>query len=201
MIVVPTAALGRQAPHHARLLRGMADAVTTKGYPAVTIADIVAAAGVSKRTFYEHFTSKLDCLLACYAEAADQLIGAVRQSAAAIPAGPARVTAGIDAYLGALDQTPEWTTALLLEIDAAGAAGRTLRRRKNLEFAGLIRDLATDDQAPGARLDLDLALAVVGGIAELVAMHVDQYPERPFRALGPSVRRFLGTVLGTPANA
>lgn len=47
----------------------MADAVQEKAYGAITIADIVRAAGVSKRSFYEHFESKKACFLALYAAA------------------------------------------------------------------------------------------------------------------------------------
>ncbi len=48
--------------HRSRLLEGMAVAVAQKGYAAVTIADIVREASVSRRTFYEHFGSKAECL-------------------------------------------------------------------------------------------------------------------------------------------
>ena len=52
--------------HRARLLDGMARAVGANGYAATTIADIVAQAAVSRRTFYEHFQTKADCLVALY---------------------------------------------------------------------------------------------------------------------------------------
>ena len=38
---------------------------------ATTISDLVAGAGVSRRSFYEHFENKEECLLATY----DELIG------------------------------------------------------------------------------------------------------------------------------
>ena len=44
--------------HRHRLLEGMAQAVAEKGYADTTIADIVREAGVSRRTFYEHFAGK-----------------------------------------------------------------------------------------------------------------------------------------------
>ena len=52
--------------HYSRLLEGMAHAVAAKGYAETTIADIVAEASVSRRTFYEHFTTKAECLIALY---------------------------------------------------------------------------------------------------------------------------------------
>jgi len=50
--------------HRSRVLEGMAHAVSRKGYAETTIADIVGEASVSRRTFYEHFESKAECLIA-----------------------------------------------------------------------------------------------------------------------------------------
>ena len=44
----------------------MADAVAENGYAATTIADVVSRAGVSRKTFYEHFDGKQECFLALY---------------------------------------------------------------------------------------------------------------------------------------
>ena len=52
--------------HRSRVLEGMAAAVSRKGFADTTIGDIVAEAGVSRRTFYEHFDSKAECLIALY---------------------------------------------------------------------------------------------------------------------------------------
>ena len=60
--------------HRARLTGGLAAAIEEKGYAAVTIADVVARARVSKRTFYEHFADKEACFLALYSETSDELL-------------------------------------------------------------------------------------------------------------------------------
>ncbi|REM69108.1 TetR/AcrR family transcriptional regulator, partial [Mycobacterium tuberculosis] len=57
---------GPGSEHYARLLQGMAHAVAAKGYAETTIADIVREAAVSRRTFYEHFSTKTECLIALY---------------------------------------------------------------------------------------------------------------------------------------
>ena len=44
----------------------MATVSAEKGLAVTTIADIVREAGVSKRTFYEHFDGKEACFLALY---------------------------------------------------------------------------------------------------------------------------------------
>lgn len=55
------AAVVREAQRE-RILRGTAKAVSAKGYEHTTVADIVAAAGVSRDVFYDHMGSKRDAL-------------------------------------------------------------------------------------------------------------------------------------------
>ena len=72
----PGATEGRE--HRDRLLQGMARAVATKGYADTTIADIVREAGVSRRTFYENFADKAECLTALYESASGNALAVVR---------------------------------------------------------------------------------------------------------------------------
>jgi AcrR family transcriptional regulator len=80
------------ASQRTRLLEGTGRAVADKGYAATTIEDIVRGAGVSKKTFYEHFSDKLDCFLAAYEAASDELLEHVRR------AQDSAKEAGDDAY-------------------------------------------------------------------------------------------------------
>ena len=190
--------IDRAAPPRSRLLQAMAAAVAAKGYAAVTVSDVVSAAGVSKRTFYEFFPGKQECLLACYAEAGDALAEVLRAAAAAAPPGRERVAAGLDAYFAAMDANPQFAVALLVEIQAAGTPGRLLRREKTTAFAELIRGLApgAPDRAPA--LDRAQAIALVGGLYELALTHAETSPDRPFRTLAPAAFRFVSAVLGLP---
>jgi AcrR family transcriptional regulator len=187
----------REAPHRIRLLHAMATAVSEKGYAAVTIADVVAGAGVSKRTFYEHFTTKEDCLFSCYAEASDALAAVVRVAAEKAPSGPARVVAAIHAYVVALDAGGPLVAAMLSEIQATGNAGRRLRREKMDDFAALIRELVEDGVRQGrcAPVDVPVSLALVGGLYELVLRHAELSPEVPFRTIAPAAERFILAIL------
>src|SRR5947209_6095699 len=49
-----------------RLLVAGALVIAKKGYGRATVSDIVAAAGVSRTAFYEHFDGKDDCLVEAY---------------------------------------------------------------------------------------------------------------------------------------
>ena len=64
--------------HRRRLLEGMAHAVAAKGYADTTIADIVREASVSRRTFYEHFSTTQECLVALYEAASHNALKVLR---------------------------------------------------------------------------------------------------------------------------
>ncbi|MGK8503292.1 TetR/AcrR family transcriptional regulator [Nocardia asiatica] len=57
-----------------RLLDGMAVAVRERGYQDTTVADVVRHARTSRRTFYEHFSSKQDCFIALLSEHHKEMI-------------------------------------------------------------------------------------------------------------------------------
>src|SRR5687768_18574853 len=63
-----------EASQRTRLLEAVGRAVAERGYAAATIDDVVRRAGVSKKTFYEHFADKQDCFLAAYEAASEELL-------------------------------------------------------------------------------------------------------------------------------
>jgi AcrR family transcriptional regulator len=160
--------------HRSRLLEGMAHAVAAKGYAATTIADIVREASVSRRTFYEHFDGKADCLVALYEAASHNALKVLR--AALDPAQPwdAQVEQALSAYLGSLASNPVLMRTLYVEILGLGPAGLVSRRRVNDEIANFM--LALVNGGPGRRKPLSpqMAMAVVGGINELVLDHIER---------------------------
>jgi AcrR family transcriptional regulator len=62
-----------RASQRERLLRSVIAAVSESGYLAVTIADIVRRARVSRVAFYAHFADK-DCFLTATAEGRELMI-------------------------------------------------------------------------------------------------------------------------------
>ena len=84
-----------------RLLAAMAEVVAPKGYGAVAVRDVIARAGVSRKTFYEHFDNKEECFLAAYDAGVASMLAAIGDAiGAAAPAGPLAVArAGTARYL------------------------------------------------------------------------------------------------------
>ena len=80
------------------LLRAGVELFSARSYDEVSIDEIAAAVGISRGLLYHYFPSKRDFYVAGLRRAADDLLEAV-EPAAREPVGD-RLTAGIDAYLG-----------------------------------------------------------------------------------------------------
>ncbi len=63
-----------------RILAAVADVVSVVGYGEMSVEDVIVTAGVSRRTFYEHFSNKHDAFLAAYDTVVAQLLGGVRHA-------------------------------------------------------------------------------------------------------------------------
>ena len=152
------------ASQRTRLLEAVGRAVAERGYAAATIDDIVRDAGVSKKTFYEHFSDKLECFLAAYEAASDELLEHVRAAQeGADGEWLERTRAGIHAYLRWLAAEPALARVFLIEIAAAGPVALELRERMRDRYADRMRELQTAGDVPD-----EIFHAVVAGADDLV---------------------------------
>jgi AcrR family transcriptional regulator len=159
--------------HRQRLLEGMAHAAAAKGYAETTIADIVREAGVSRRTFYEHFATKADCLIALYGAASHNALKVLRDAIDPQRDWHDQVEKAMAAYFGCLSQNPLLMRTLFIEILGLGADGLATRRRVNDELVDFMLKVinGNDNGSPSKRnapLSSEMAMAVVGGINELI---------------------------------
>lgn len=158
--------------HRSRLLEGMAVAVAQKGYAETTIADIVREASVSRRTFYEHFATKAECLVALYGAASHNALKVLRQAIDPSHAWEEQVERALGAYLSAMASNPVLMRTLFIEILHLGPEGLAARRRVNQEIADYMLAVVNDRKS-GRRVSPQLAMAVVGGIHELVLQAIE----------------------------
>lgn len=157
------------AERRRRLLVGLAAAVQDKGLSATTIADIVAHAGVSKRTFYEEFRAKDDAFLALYDVATDRVIEAIRRAVAESDSTlEAAVRAATAAYFRALAAEPSLSRAHLLDIYSLGDKGLAARRAVLQRYAKNLRVIFVERSvAGGPPIAPSQLTAFVGGLNEL----------------------------------
>lgn len=158
--------------HRSRLLEGMANVVARKGYGDTTIADIVREAAVSRRTFYEHFATKADCLVALYEAASHNALKVLRQAVDPSRGWEEQIERALSAYLAAMASNPVLLRTLFVEILHLGPDGLAARRRVNQEIADYMLAVVNDGK-PGGGVSPALAMAVVGGIHELVLQAIE----------------------------
>lgn len=178
--------------HRHRLLEGMAQAVAAKGYAETTIADIVREASVSRRTFYEHFASKADCLIALYEAASFNALKVLRGAIDPAHGWEEQVDQAMRAYFDCLSQNPILMRTLFVEILGLGMEGLAARRRANEEIAAFMLEVVNAGDAARKRNQLlspAMAMAVVGGINELVLHAIERgSADRLAELTAPSVQ-------------
>jgi AcrR family transcriptional regulator len=123
----------------------------------------VRGAGFSKKTFYEHFADKLDCFLAAYETASDELLNHVSAAQDGEGEWLARTRAGIHAYLRWLAAEPALARVFLIEVAAAGPEALERRERLRDRYAERMRELQVANSVPD-----EIFHAVVAGADDLV---------------------------------
>jgi AcrR family transcriptional regulator len=103
-----------------RILAAMADVASERGAGSVTVAHVVARAGVSRRTFYDLFADREECFLAAFEEAIGRAGGQVIEAYEQESAWRGRIRAGLWALLEWLDEEPALAKLLVVESLAAG---------------------------------------------------------------------------------
>ena len=170
---------GSEPPsQRARMLDAITRAVADKGYARVTVSDIVGLAGVSRRTFYEQFEDKEDCLLAAAAEGTGAVLAGIAEAAQAV--GPDAtwreiLGAGTEAYVSTLAAHPHFTRTFL--VDIPGTSPRAIQLRRDLrdrfvELYAFVARRATEEEPDLGEVPEPYLRALVGGTAELIHQHV-----------------------------
>jgi AcrR family transcriptional regulator len=114
-----------RASQRERLERAVIAAVAESGYPAVTVADIVRRAKVSRVAFYAHFRGKEDCFLEATGLGRQLLLGRVIDAARAVPEDAPDeevLRAGCRAFLAFLAEEPAFARVFYIDMSAAGQA-------------------------------------------------------------------------------
>lgn len=185
-----------------RLLLAIVKAVADKGYTATTVADVIALAGVSRRTFYEQFANIEACFLAAYDDGLQSLLHTVAEALRDTTAVDwrARAQASLAAYLGALAAAPPgaaWT----FTIEVLGAGRPALARRAAVlsQWAARWRALQAQrrDGDPSVEMPSDACLlGLVGGIEELVRECLRQRGTRQLQSVLEPATVLAWRVLG-----
>jgi AcrR family transcriptional regulator len=177
-----------------RLIAGLAEAIAENGYSGTTIAHITRHAAVSRRTFYEHFSSKDECFVAAY----DTVMAELRQrvSAAFEEAGdwPHAVKAGIGAMLEFLAAEPSLARLCMVE---ALVAGPVVVERYDAAIQSFVPYFQSgrEGRPPEvlARLSPTTEEALVGGMVSLISRRIIAGKAEELEELLPDLVEFTLT--------
>ncbi|HEV3070552.1 MAG TPA: TetR family transcriptional regulator [Solirubrobacteraceae bacterium] len=173
-----------------RLLAGMAQVAAERGVGSVTVAHIVGRSGVSRRTFYELFSDREDCLLA----ALDQAIG--RASAAVLPAYASserwreRIRVSLGALLAFFDEEP--AMARLCVVESLGAGPAALERRTAIVQRLIAAiDGGRSEARPGKDAPPLTAEGVVGAVLAVIHARLLAANRKPLSPLAPALMSMI----------
>lgn len=126
-----------------RLLAAAADVVIARGYANSRVADVIARAGVSRRTFYEYFRDLEDCVLAAYDRGVDVLVDELRDVLTSQDSAEwtERLAALLHRYLEVLASEPVFAQLALVEVLGVGHAARERYLLAVDRFHGLLREI------------------------------------------------------------
>ena len=187
-----------------RLIEGMAVTVAAKGYAATTVADVIAAAGVSRTTFYEQFRDKEQCFLSAYEYGSDlhyeYVAAAVRREDDWLDG----LRAGNLAYLEVLAEEPAYAKAFLVEVLSAGARALDLRAEAHRRYVDLLKRAyarAVEERHALAPVPVQVFEAAIEGgnglvVDEIRQGRIDRLPE-----LEPAISYIHLALMGLPKLA
>jgi TetR/AcrR family transcriptional regulator len=129
----PAAEVARH--QRARIHSAMVEAVAERGYDAVTVRGLARAAGVSTRTFYQHYPSKEDCFWSVHQLIVRRVLRSLGAAQAGIPSQEERVRRAIQAIVREWDANPKAARLMLIDAYVAGteAPRRTRRAIRSIE--------------------------------------------------------------------
>jgi AcrR family transcriptional regulator len=166
----------------ARILAAMVEECAERGAGNVTVAHVVARAGVSRRTFYELFTDREDCFLGAFDEGVARVSRYVLDTYDPSARWVARVRSALVSLLAFLDS--ERGLGQLLIVGSLGAGHRALHRRRRgiAQMIALVEEGATETRA-GGELPPLTAEGIVGGVLSVLhARLLDPAPPPTVRA-------------------
>ncbi len=181
----------------ARMLTAMAEVAAERGAANATVAHIVACSGVSRRTFYEMFRDREDCLAEAFEVALARAGERVLPEYSAQRGWQARLRAGLAALLLFVDEEPDMGRLLIVE--ALGGGPRVLAHRAEI-IARLVQ--AVDEGRELARTPPPplTAEGVLGGAFALIHTRLLQRDTAPLTdLLGPLMGLIVGPYLGSAA--
>lgn len=151
------------ASQRSRIFQALVESVAEHGYADTNVREILVHAGVSRKTFYEQFSSKDECLLAIYDGAAQSLRGVVQRAYESGVTPRERIDAALDIVLEWVDAEPGLARLCMLEVPSVGITGQQRVTATSAWLSSVMADVLGDLDVPELLPEL-----IVGGIHQML---------------------------------
>ena len=168
------------------MLDAVIEAVAELGYQDTRLADIIARAGVSRKTFYEHFKDMEECFLAAY----DMHVAALSEQTAQAFLGdgprpwPQQVRDGVAGFLAYLSDHPSAARVCMVDALGVGRAARTKRDNAMRSFTFFVD---AGRSSAGHEVPGRTAIAILGAANELIATELLYGSPENLMGLAPDI--------------
>ena len=177
-----------------RIYLAMAAAMADKGYVGTSVADVLKRSGVGRESFYQLFSSKLDCFLQAFDVAGQMLASRLDQAVNDAGGTPLeRFEHSFGEYLAVLAEQPALARVFLVEVYAAGPEAlerRAAVQERIVDRMAEILEARTDRERFACRV-------LVAAVSTLVTGPLVTQDTAAVRALHPQVVDLVRAALAT----
>lgn len=169
-----------------RLIAGVATAIAEHSYRNLTVAHVIAAAGVSRATFYKNFENAEEAVLAAHEAIFERFLGLVFRACNAAAEWPLKVRSVIEAALDYAAAEPAQVVLLTLDPLSADVTMAQQALASSEHLAALLsRGRTVSDEA--AALPELTEKSVVGALTAIVSSRIANGEAERLPELGPQL--------------
>ncbi|HVS99166.1 MAG TPA: TetR/AcrR family transcriptional regulator [Solirubrobacterales bacterium] len=173
-----------------RIAAGMIAVVAERGYHETTVSQVVATAGVSRRTFYNYYADKQEAFFDVYRQVSDFLLAVMNRAGEGVVGWGAQVRARLAALLDALAANPDLVEFCLAVPPAAGGEIAPVQR----EFLTRLVEILGEGRPKRARSATAASeYAIAGGLAAVILTASGEAGGAGISALLPDVTELVLT--------
>lgn len=173
-----------------RLLAAVPAVAAERGYEAMSVADVVRAAAVSRNAFYKNFCDKQDCVATAHELGHERLFEVLSVNCYEGATIEERVGGSLEAGLEILAGDPALARFLFVEAPSGGDE-IALRYHEWLGRYGTLLRSAAPDLPPESTPLPEVEQVIVGGIASRVASEVLRGRGEKLRELADPFREYV----------
>jgi len=151
-----------EASQRSRIVEAMIRLVGVRAFHEIGVADLVSAAGVSRKTFYEQFRNKEEVFAAAYDRALGELVAMMRDAAESSTGRRDRLAVRVTTLLTLLARDEAVARVCFVEVNAAGPLALDRRRHGTEELARALLGFGDGEPVP------IVALAAAGALGEVI---------------------------------